>query len=77
MKRLLIALVRFYRKNNIFNLIYELDIRRNVLNTSLCCHFFRLRTASASHPQMRQVAIELLKMLQDKYPVFFEDIEAQ
>lgn len=38
-------------------------------------HFFRLRTAKAAHPQMREVAIPLLRQLQDKIPVVFTDIE--
>jgi len=38
-------------------------------------HFLKLRTSAAAHPQMREVAIMLAKMLKEKYPVFFEDIE--
>ncbi len=37
-------------------------------------YFLRLRTAPNAHPQMRQVAIMLLKILKDKLPVIFEDI---
>lgn len=37
-------------------------------------HFFRLRTASAVHPQMREVAIPLLKEFKEKIPVVFDDI---
>jgi len=37
-------------------------------------HFLRLRTSNAAHPQMRQVAIPLLKFLQRRIPVVFDDI---
>lgn len=37
-------------------------------------HFFRLRTSKAAHPQMREVATPLLKELQSKIPVVFDDI---
>lgn len=40
-------------------------------------HFFKLRTASAAHPQMREVAIPLLKECQEKIPVLFDDIEVK
>lgn len=38
-------------------------------------HFFKLRTAKAAHPQMREVAKMLLKEFQQKIPVLFDDIE--
>ena len=38
-------------------------------------HFFKLRTAKAAHPQMREVAIPLLKMFKKEVPVIFDDIE--
>ena len=38
-------------------------------------HFFKLRTASAAHHQMREVAIALLKEFQKLVPVVFDDIE--
>ncbi len=38
-------------------------------------HFFKLRTAPAAHPQMREVAIPLLNELKEKLPAIFEDIE--
>lgn len=38
-------------------------------------HFFKLRTDIAAHPQMREVAIPLLKELKSKVPVIFDDIE--
>jgi thymidylate synthase (FAD) len=40
-------------------------------------HFFKLRTAQAAHPQMREVAIPLLKELQNKLTEVFEDIEVE
>ena len=38
-------------------------------------HFFKLRAAPAAHPQMREVAVPLLKAFQEAVPVVFEDIE--
>jgi thymidylate synthase (FAD) len=40
-------------------------------------HFFRLRTAPAAHPQMREVAIPLLLEMQHRIPVVFDDIKTQ
>lgn len=37
-------------------------------------HFFKLRTAPAAHPQMREVAGMLLAEFQKKVPVLFDDI---
>ena len=37
-------------------------------------HFFKLRTSKASHPQMREIAIPLLREMQKKVPVIFDDI---
>ena len=37
-------------------------------------HFFRLRTAKAAHPQMRELTIPLLREFKEKIPVVFEDI---
>ena len=37
-------------------------------------HFFQLRCAVPAHPQMRQVAIPLLLLFQEKSPVLFNDI---
>lgn len=37
-------------------------------------HFLRLRTSPAAHPQIREVAIQLLRLLQEKIPVLFDDI---
>ena len=38
-------------------------------------HFFKLRTAPAAHPQMREVAIPLLHEVRSQVPVIFDDIE--
>lgn len=37
-------------------------------------HFFKLRCATAAHPQMREVATPLLAVMQKKLPVVFDDI---
>jgi len=37
-------------------------------------NFFKLRTASASHPQFREVACMLLEQFAERYPAFFEDL---
>jgi thymidylate synthase (FAD) len=37
-------------------------------------HFFKLRTAAAAHPQMREVTIPLLKEFQEKIPIIFDNI---
>ena len=37
-------------------------------------NFFKLRTASAAHPQIRQVACALLDELKEKLPVVFGDL---
>jgi thymidylate synthase (FAD) len=63
------------------------QIARSVLNSStkteLCItanleewkHFFKLRCAPAAHPQMREIAIPLLKAFKVMIPVVFDDIE--
>ena len=40
-------------------------------------NFFKLRIDKAAHPQIREVAIPLLKELQEKLPIVFEDIVAE
>jgi thymidylate synthase (FAD) len=37
-------------------------------------HFFKLRTADAAHPQMREIARPILKEFQDRIPVIYDDI---
>jgi thymidylate synthase (FAD) len=38
-------------------------------------HFFKLRTSVAAHPQMREIAIPMLKEFQRLIPVVFDDIQ--
>lgn len=40
-------------------------------------HFFKLRTAPAAHPQMREVTIPLLRRMQELIPVVFDDIKLE
>lgn len=40
-------------------------------------NFFKLRTAQAAHPQMREVTIPLLEELKVKLPIVFDDIQAE
>lgn len=37
-------------------------------------NFFKLRTAVAAHPQMREVTIPLLRELKERLPIIFDDI---
>lgn len=37
-------------------------------------HFLRLRTSPAAHPQMREVALQLLAEMKRRVPVVFDDI---
>ena len=37
-------------------------------------HYFKLRCATAAHPQIREVSIELLRELKKRIPVIFDDI---
>ena len=38
-------------------------------------HFLKLRTAKAAHPQMREVALKIYKILAEKLPAVFDDIK--
>ena len=38
-------------------------------------HFLKLRTATAAHPQMRQIALKMLDILVEKLPAVFDDIK--
>jgi thymidylate synthase (FAD) len=38
-------------------------------------HFFKLRTAKAAHPQMREIAIPMLAEFKKLIPIVFDDIE--
>ncbi len=40
-------------------------------------HFFKLRTSTAAHPQMREIAQPLLDELRTKIPVIFDKIETK
>lgn len=40
-------------------------------------NFFKLRTAKAAHPSMREITIPLLKELKTKLPVIFDGIEVE
>jgi len=40
-------------------------------------HFFKLRTSSAAHPSMREIANMILKEFKEKLPVLFSDIEVK
>jgi len=37
-------------------------------------HFLKLRTAKRAHPQMREIAIQALRLFQETVPVIFDDI---
>ncbi|MDR1436591.1 MAG: FAD-dependent thymidylate synthase [Candidatus Symbiothrix sp.] len=37
-------------------------------------HFFKLRAAGAAHPQMREIAVPLLKEFQKRIPIIFDNI---
>lgn len=39
-------------------------------------HFFKVRCSPAAHPQIREVALPLLKDLAERYPLLFADILA-
>lgn len=36
-------------------------------------HFFKLRTAERAHPQMREVACQILREFQDRIPILFDE----
>ena len=38
-------------------------------------HFLKLRTAQRAHPQMREVALKIYNILNEKLPILFSDIE--
>ena len=38
-------------------------------------HFLKLRTAKAAHPQMREVALKICKILAEKLPAVFDDLK--
>ncbi len=57
----------------------------NSLKTEIVCtanirewrHILKLRTSKAAHPQMRALMIPLLNELQEKLPIFFNDIKLE
>lgn len=49
----------------------EINIRGNVREWR---HFFKLRCSSAAHPQIRQLAINILEEFKKNIPVIFDDI---
>ena len=73
--------------NNMIELGASPQIARSVLNNSSKTelymtanlrewrHFLQLRTSKASHPQMREVAIQLLYKFKNFIPIVFNDIE--
>lgn len=38
-------------------------------------HFLKLRTSTAAHPQMREVALQIKDILKNKLPIIFSDID--
>lgn len=38
-------------------------------------HFLKLRTSNRAHPQMREVALKIYKILHEKLPIIFADIQ--
>jgi len=40
-------------------------------------HFFKLRTSKKAHPQMREIAIEMLAEFKRLFPVIYDDIEVE
>ena len=54
----------------------------NSLKTEICMtanirewrHFFKLRSSPAAHPQMREVATQLLYLCHEAIPVLFDDV---
>lgn len=57
----------------------------NSLKTEIVCtanirewrHILKLRTAKTAHPQMRALMLQLLKELQEKLTILFEDIKIE
>lgn len=56
------------------------SLKTEVVMTANLCewrHFLKLRCSKAAHPQMREVAIDLLHQLRAQIPVVFDDIEEE
>ena len=72
--------------NTLINLGWKPQQAREVLPNSLKTdivvtfnlrewrHFFKLRTSKAAHPQMRAIALDLLRQMKVKLPIIFNDI---
>jgi thymidylate synthase ThyX len=56
-------------------LIYWLYGAVFTMNLREWLHFFKLRTFSNVHPQMREIAMPLLKEFQKQIPVVFDGIK--
>jgi thymidylate synthase (FAD) len=52
----------------------EINVKNDIRNWR---HFFKLRTATSAHPQMRELTIPLLEELKSKIPVLFDDINVE
>lgn len=58
------------------------DVLPNSLKTEIVCtldltawrHFFKLRTATAAHPQMREIAVPMLEKFRELVPIVFEEV---
>lgn len=37
-------------------------------------HFFKLRCHSTAHPDIRQLALDLLKQMHEQIPIVFDDL---
>jgi len=64
---------------------YARDVLPNSLKTEIVVtmnlrewrHFFSLRTSIKAHPQMRQLALDMLKGFAEEVPIIFDDIAEQ
>ena len=72
-----------YQRNSGWTPQQARDILPNSLKTEIVMtanlrewrHFFKLRTANAAHPQMREVAIPILNSFKQLIPIIFDDIQ--
>lgn len=46
----------------------------STMNLRSWLNFFKLRSHSSSHPQMREIVIPLLKSFQEKIPIIFDEV---
>ena len=57
--------------------LLPIDLKSEIIRTTNFtnwAHFFRLRAAKPSHPQMRIVACDLLKQVRARVPIIFDDV---